>query len=120
MSKRPADLLTEDMWEAVEKIERYVAGLSQKAFEADDKCVDAVVRNLEIVGEAANRLPDDFKATHPDIEWNKIVGLRHRIVHGYFGLDLEIVWQILRRDLPRFKTFLARIRQEEGTAAPPP
>lgn len=66
----------------------------------DSKTADAVVRNLEIIGEAARRLPDDFKIEHTEIEWVKIVGLRHRIVHEYFGVDLDIVWQILKNDLP--------------------
>jgi uncharacterized protein with HEPN domain len=69
-----------------------------------------VVRNLEIIGEAANRLPDSFKDEHSEIEWIKIIGLRHRIVHEYFGVDLGIIWEILRRDLPAFKEQLQDIR----------
>lgn len=109
MSRRPVDLLIEDILEAVEKVERYAEGMTQEAFENDDKTSDAVVRNLEIIGEAANRLPDDFKAKHPDIEWAKIVGLRHRIVHEYFGVDLDIIWHILQNDLPLFKRMLSAI-----------
>ena len=66
MSRRPVELLIEDILEAVEKIERYAEGMTQEAFENDDKTGDAVVRNLEIIGEAADRLPDDFKAKHPE------------------------------------------------------
>lgn len=62
-----------------------------------------MVRNLEVIGEPANRLPGDFKKEHSDIEWAKIVGLRHRIVHEYFGVDLDIIWQIIRSDLPVFE-----------------
>ena len=106
MSERPANLLVADILDAVEKIERYTAGLDHDAFCADEKTVDAVVRNLEIIGEASGRLPDAFKGEHDEIEWNKIVGLRNRIVHAYFGIDLEIIWQILQRDLPDFKSRL--------------
>ena len=109
MSRRPVELLIEDILEAVEKVERYAEGMTQEAFENDDKTSDAVVRNLEIIGEAANRLPDDFKAKYPDIEWAKIVGLRHRIVHEYFGVDLDIIWHILQNDLPLFKKMLSSI-----------
>ncbi|MDO9566090.1 MAG: DUF86 domain-containing protein [Candidatus Desulfaltia sp.] len=109
MSKRPVDLLIEDILEAVKKVERYSEGMTQETFENDDRTIDAVVRNLEIIGEAANRLPDDFKTEHPEIEWTKIVGLRHRIVHEYFGVDLYIVWHILRKDLPLFKQMLNSI-----------
>jgi uncharacterized protein with HEPN domain len=107
MSKRPAELLLEDMREAIAKIERYTAGLDQAGFVADDKSVDAVVRNLEVIGEAARQLPEEFVRRYPRIEWRKIAGLRNRIVHDYFGLDLEIIWQILRSDLPALKRDLA-------------
>lgn len=71
-----------------------------------------MVRNLEVIGEPANRLPGDFKKEHSDIEWAKIVGLRHRIVHEYFGVDLDIIWQIIRSDLPVFEKALRCIHQK--------
>lgn len=109
MSRRPVDLLIEDIWDAIEKVERYLSGFDHDAFVKDDKTVDSVVRNLEIMGEAANRLPVDFKAKHRQIKWRKIVGLRHRIVHDYFGIDLEIIWEITQKDLPELKSKLAQI-----------
>lgn len=112
MSPRPIDLLLADIWEAIEKIERYTRDLDHESFIADEKTVDAVARNLEIIGEASNRLPEDFKSQHSDFEWRRIVGLRHRIVHDYFGIDLEIIWQILQEDLPTFKQRLANLRND--------
>lgn len=112
MSHRPIPLLIEDIWEAIEKIERYIRGLNHDTFVEDEKTADSVVRNLEIIGEATNRLPDHFKSRYSDIEWVKIVGLRHRIVHDYFGIDLDIVWQILQNDLPAFKRKLADVRNK--------
>ena len=109
MSKRPEKILIEDILESIEKIERYVSGMSAYLFIHDDKTVDAVVRNLEIIGEATNRLPAQFKEHHCLIEWSKIVGLRHRIVHQYFGIDREIIWEIITADLPLFKSQLERI-----------
>ena len=100
MSKRPAELFVEDIREAIARIERYTAGLDLAGFKADQKAVDAVVRNLEIIGEAARQLPEGFTRRNPQIEWRKIAGLRNRIVHDYFGLDLEMIWQIIRSDLP--------------------
>lgn len=100
MSKRSVRLLLDDMLEATERIERYVVGLDQAGFLADEKTSDAVVRNIEILGEAAAHVPDDFKASTPDLEWTRIVGLRNRVVHGYFAVDLELVWQIVVSDLP--------------------
>jgi len=111
MSKRSAILLIQDMLEAIAKIRRYTAGLTAETFPTDEKSVDAVVRNLEIIGEAANRLPEDFKAQHREVEWSKIIGLRNRIIHDYFGIDLQIVWQVLQRDLPAFNSALVRILQ---------
>lgn len=112
MSERPADLLIGDIWEAVCKIERYIAGLDEAIFSSDEKTMDAVVRNLEIIGEAANKLPAEFKIRYPFVEWSKIVGLRHKIVHDYFGIDMEIVWNIIQHDLPVFKSALLPIRSD--------
>jgi uncharacterized protein with HEPN domain len=110
MSNRAVSLLLDDISEAIEKIEKYTGGLDQNSFKTDDKTSDAVTRNLEIIGEAANRLPADFLKLHPEVEWEKIIGLRHRIVHEYFGVDLSLIWQILQKDLPGFKINLEKIR----------
>jgi len=109
MSKRPIDLLLNDIRNAIDRIEQYTENLTIEAFSKDQKTIDAVVRNLEIIGEAANRLPEDFKASLPNIEWRKVVGLRHRIVHEYFGIDIQIIWQILHKDLPEFHQKLFNI-----------
>ena len=110
MSKRSLNLLIEDIWESIEKIERFTEGMTQESFDCDEKTSDAEVRNLEIVGKAAARLPEDFINRNSEIEWFKIVGLRNRIVHEYFGVDLKIIWQILKKDLPSFKKSLKSIR----------
>ena len=99
MSKRSSDLLLLDMKEAAEKILKYTQGLSFEDFFADDKTIDAVVRNFEIIGEASLRIDEDFRYDNPQIEWKKLRGFRNRIVHDYFGIDYEIVWSILTQDL---------------------
>lgn len=109
MSKRPTDLLLNDIRESIDRIEKYTEGMSLEDFSKDRKTIDAVARNLEIMGEAANRLPDEFKEIHSDVEWYKIVGLRHRIVREYFGVDLQIIWRILRKDLPELRRSLSQI-----------
>ncbi len=109
MSKRPIDLLLNDMLDAIDRIEQYTRGLSYEKFSDDQKSVDAVVRNLEIIGEVANRLPSDFKEKHSDVEWRKVIGLRHRIVHEYFGIDIQIIWQILCKDLKVLRENLSQI-----------
>ena len=99
MSKRDNILLLEDMLEAASKITKYTEGLDFDAFVDDDKTIDAVIRNFEIIGEAANRIDPDFKVKNPEIEWNHLRGFRNRIVHEYFGVDYEIVWSIIESDI---------------------
>lgn len=95
MSRRDAILLLEDMLLSSRKIKTYTKELDFNAFMDDEKTMDAVVRNFEIIGEAANRLDPDFREKHTEIEWNRIRGFRNRIVHDYFGIDFEIVWTII-------------------------
>ncbi len=99
MSKRDFLLLLGDMLEACSKIRRYTDGLDFDSFISDDKTMDAVVRNFEIVGEAANRIDADFRLQNPEIEWNRLRGFRNRIVHEYFGIDYTIVWSIIEEYL---------------------
>ena len=100
MSKRDALLLLEDIIESGNKILNYTADLSFVQFIKDSKTADVVIRNFEIIGEAAKRLPEDFKEKHADIDWHRIRGFRNRIVHDYFGIDFSIVWQIKENFLP--------------------
>lgn len=115
MSERPVRVLLDDILESVQKARRYVAGLDREAFLSDEKTADAVVRNLEIIGEAAGRLPERFRSQHGEIEWRRIVGLRNRIVHEYFGIDLAIVWEILQHELPELENRVSAIRRSIGT-----
>ena len=94
MSKRDSLLLLEDMLDAAQKIKRYTLNLSFEEFLSDEKTVDAVVRNFEIIGEAANRIDPELKNKKTEIEWTRIRGFRNRIVHDYFGIDYRIVWEI--------------------------
>jgi len=95
MSKRDSLLLLEDMLDAALKIKRYTLNLSFEEFLSDEKTVDAVVRNFEIIGEAANRIDPELKNKKTEIEWTRIRGFRNRIVHDYFGIDYRIVWEII-------------------------
>ena len=109
MSKRDHLLLIQDMAEAVEKILRYTNNLDYNGFIENDMTVDAVIRNFEIIGEAANRIDPDFKTIQPQIEWNRIRGFRNRLVHHYFGIDHEIVWSIITEDLQELQFQLREI-----------
>jgi uncharacterized protein with HEPN domain len=100
MSKRDPLVLIEDIMLAIQKIGRYTSQMDHDGFIKDELVVDGVARNLEIIGEAARQLPEEYRRAHPELPWAQIAGLRNRIVHDYFGLDLEIIWEIIRRDLP--------------------
>ena len=100
MSKRSDDLLVADICEAGEKILRYTAGMDEAAFIAHELTVDAVIRNIEIMGEAASILSDEFKQTHAETPFRQMTALRNRVIHGYFGVSLPIIWRVVRDDLP--------------------
>jgi uncharacterized protein with HEPN domain len=100
MPKRDSSLLIEDMLEAAQKILTYTQGQTFDDFKSDTKTIDAVARNFEVIGEAASRLPSDFKENLKDIPWTRISGLRNRIIHEYFGIDYEVVWNIRNNFLP--------------------
>ena len=101
MSKRQPQLLIEDITDSSNKILEYTSGMSFIEFNDDTKTIDAVIRNFEIIGEAANRLPEDFKQEHTTVDWHKIRGFRNRIVHDYMGIDNGIVWDIKMNFLPK-------------------
>ncbi|MDZ7604048.1 MAG: DUF86 domain-containing protein [Cyclobacteriaceae bacterium] len=109
MSKRDNLLLLEDMLLSAQKIKRYTKDLDYDSFLADEKTIDAVVRNFEIIGEAANRIDPDFRDSNPEIEWKRIRGFRNRIVHDYFGIDSEIVWSIVETYLEEMIDWLDTI-----------
>ena len=110
MSKREPNLLLEDIIESIQKIKIYTNGLSLDDFLKDDKTIDAVIRNFEIIGEAANRIPDEIRDKFQLINWHRIRGFRNRIVHDYMGIDYEIVWEIIEKDLEELKNRMQEIR----------
>ena len=112
MPNRDAKLLLADIREAMVKVECYVENLSYDEFIADGKTVDAVVRNFEVIGEAARQLPDKFKQQHSAVPWRDLADFRNVLIHEYFGVDLKLVWQIIELDLAELKRRLAAISGE--------
>lgn len=106
---RDLRLFLEDIVHACDKIGRYTVGMTLEKFAKDEKVVDAVARNLEVIGEATKRLPDDLRQRFPDVQWRKMAGLRDVIVHDYFGIDIPLIWDIVQRDVPIARLKVAAI-----------
>jgi uncharacterized protein with HEPN domain len=118
MSDR-SDLYLDDILEAIRRIESYVRGESRDSFFGTPILQDAVVRNLEIVGEVAKRLPDALRAQAPEIDWRKVAGLRDVLIHDYATVDLEIVWDVVENRLPPLREAVSRLRHRATPPAPP-
>ena len=97
-----------DMLEAIQRIEKY-AGRGRQAFVADELIQTYIVHNLQILGEAAAKIPSDQQREYPELPWPKMIGMRNVLVHNYFNIDLDIVWQVVESELPILKESLNRI-----------
>jgi uncharacterized protein with HEPN domain len=93
----------DDILEAIEKIERYTKGMDFDSWQNDEKTVDAVIRNIEVIGEASSHLPDEVLKQYDDIPWSLMKGIRTILSHEYFGVDLEIIWKTVTEDLSVLK-----------------
>ncbi|MCO6040332.1 HepT-like ribonuclease domain-containing protein [Thermococcus alcaliphilus] len=107
-------LYIEDILNSIEKIKRYTVGMAFRDFIRDEKTIDAVLRNLEVIGEAAKNIPKEIQQKYPQIPWKEIAGMRDRLIHAYFGVDLEIVWHTITSDLPKLESELSKIIKREG------
>ena len=114
MSERDTILLLSDIRSSIIKILEYTAGMSFENYEADSKTKDAVERNFEIIGEAASRVPEDFKKVHDRVEWRIIKDFRNFIIHEYFGINNLIVWDIIQHRLPDLLTEVSAMQSPEN------
>jgi len=110
---RDHKLYLDDILEAAKRIERYSKGMTLEKLKKDTLVLDAVVRNLEIIGEAAKNISGQIRKKHPKIEWKKIAGLRDILAHEYFGIDLEVVWDIIKNKVPILKNQVKGILKEK-------
>jgi uncharacterized protein with HEPN domain len=101
----------DDILEAIEKIQKFTQSFSFETFKTDPKTFDAVVRNLEIIGEAIKNIPESIRNQHLEVEWKKIAGLRDILIHAYFGIDPEIIWDIVQNKLPVLEKQVRKLLQ---------
>ena len=112
MSKRTDQEFLSDIREALQRSMQYVAGMGYESFVVDTKTQDAVIRNLEILGEATKNLSEELRAKYPNVPWRSLAGARDRLIHHYFGINLDIVWQIVTLELPQVAAQLEKIDDE--------
>lgn len=110
MSKRRemADYL-DDILTAIADVEEFTRGMYYETFAEDKKTVNAVIRSLEVLGEATKRIPTSFRQKHPDIPWSKMVGMRDVLIHDYMGVDLKTVWKVAQERLTELKPLIERL-----------
>jgi uncharacterized protein with HEPN domain len=102
-------LFLEDIMASIEKLEKYTKDLSFDQFSKNEMAVDAVIRNFEVIGEAVKKIPKEVKQKYSDVEWNEATGFRDVLIHDYFGIDLEAVWDTLKKNVPVFKEKLTKV-----------
>lgn len=106
-------LFIEDILKSVENIEKFSKGLSEKEFMKDELRQSAIIRQIEIIGEAVKNIPEGFRKKYSEIEWKKIAGTRDIIIHAYFGVDLEKVWEVVKKDALKLKKSVKEILSKE-------
>lgn len=111
---RTYDIYLQDIVEAINRIESYVRDTTRSQFKTDRMRFDAVVRNLEVTGEAVKRVPDSIRENYPSVAWRKIAGLRDRLIHAYFDIDIDIIWDVVQSELPILKNEIQRILGEQN------
>ena len=106
---RETRLYLDDIVACCDKIGRYTLGQTFELFRDSELVVDAVTRNLELIGEASKGVPNDLRSRYPDVPWRKMAGLRDVVVHGYFRVDVQLLWDIVQRDVPTVRQKVAAI-----------
>lgn len=114
MSSRDWAFRIQDILKAIKKIEAYIEGMTAESFKKNELVVDAVIRNLEVIGEASKNIPLAIRRLHPDIPWDQMNGMRNILIHEYFGVDVPTVWHTAKRHLPSLKQQLEGISKNNG------
>jgi uncharacterized protein with HEPN domain len=112
MTQRDVRDYIQDIADSTENVPGFVKGLSFTRFRSDLKTIYAVVKGLEVIGEATKRIPADFRRRYPRVPWSEMAKMRDKLVHDYFGIDLDVVWKTIREDIPRLRPLIKSVLKD--------
>jgi len=102
----------DDIFDAIQKVDKFIDGMTFEQFVKDEKTTFAVIRAFEIIGEASKNIPNNIKESHPEIPWKEMCGIRDKLIHDYFGADMEVVWNTATEDLALLKEKIYKLKEK--------
>ena len=111
---RDYTIYLKDIPTSIQRIEEFIAGMDLDSFQEDDKTASAVMRKLEIIGEAVKQIPDEIRQKNPEVPWKEMAGMRDKLIHFYFGVDYHLVWKAITERLPHVKQEIEKLLQAAG------
>jgi len=110
--KKDPKIFIEHILESIARIEEYTKGITKDEFLSSSKIQDAVIRRIEVIGEAVKNIPDEMKQKYPYMPWRKMTGMRDILIHEYFGVDLELTWRVVKEDITDLKKRMLRVKED--------